>query len=439
MTRPFALALLLSTGGLLAAGCGADADAPPENDSTTPAPGPSDTTPDDAEPAIPDPPEPPPGTIPPGTKPAAVTPKPGCVSAVSIAGHPAWLFFTRPDDPCTGKAGSGLDSNVLDELTRLIDSVPAGGRIDGHIFSISVDGVAQALLNAQTRGVEVWISTDGAVATSTDTAKTTYLDQLTHKVYCSSASTNSCISTATDAISHTKLFVFSTATTPDGKTSNDVVWLGSANQTYASGMRLYNNTVTIYGDNPLFTQMRSYLDDLYARRTQADYYDPTSGRGHLLTDSADVYISPELQTDLVVNRLDDITPDAQCEIRVLQASVRDSRIEVVNRLVTLKNGGCKVTVVADTVEPQALAALTLGGIKVWKKPIHDKSFIVHAKYGAADAYRVYTGSHNLSGGSAHKYDEIFVKLPAESAAQHALYDAYVTHFDDALKGATPRN
>ena len=45
----------------------------------------------------------------------------------------------------------------------------------------------------------------------------------------------------------------------------------------------------------------------------------------------------------------------------------------------------------------------------------------------------------LSGGSAHRYDEIFVKLPAESAAQHPLYDAYVTHYDDALKGATPRN
>jgi phosphatidylserine/phosphatidylglycerophosphate/cardiolipin synthase-like enzyme len=439
ITRSLGLALLLSVGGLapLATGCGADTEAPAANDTSTPPPGAPDPTPDDAEPAIADPPEPP--ETPPGTKPAAVTPKPGCVSAVTIAGHPAWLFFTRPDDPCTGAAGSGLDSNALDELTRLIDSVPAGGRIDGHLFSISVDGVAKALVAAQTRGVDVWISTDGAVATSTDTAKTTYLDQLTHKVYCSSATTNSCISTAADAISHTKLFVFSTATTPDGKTSNDVVWLGSANQTYASGMRLYNNTVTIYGDNPLFTQLRSYLDDLYARRTQADYYDPTSGRGHLLTASADVYISPELQTDLVVNRLDDITPDAQCEMRVIQASVRDSRIEVVNRLVALKAGGCKVTVVADTVEPQALAVLTNAGIKVWHKPIHDKSFIVYAKYGAAYEYRVYTGSHNLSGGSAHKYDEIFVKLPAEVGTQHALYDAYVTHFDDALKGAMPRN
>ncbi len=438
MTRTLGIALVLSLLGGLAAGCGADAEAPPANDTTLPTGAPADATPDGEDPAIADPPEPPEGVSPTGTT-TPPAPKPGCVASVTLAGHPAWLFFTRPDDPCTGVVGSGLDSNALDELTRLIDSVPAGGRIDGHIFSISVDGVARALLKAQMRGVDVWISTDGAVATSTDPAKTMYLDQLTHKVYCASAATNSCVSTAAGAISHTKLFVFSTATAPDGKVSNDVVWLGSANQTYASGMRLYNNTVTVYGDTPLFTSFRGYLDDLYSRRTQADYYDPTSGRGHYLTDSADVYVSPELQTDLVVNRLDDITPDAQCEIRVLHASVRDSRIEVVNRLVALKNGGCKVTVVADTIEPQALGALTAAGIKAFKKPIHDKSFIVHAKYGAAYAYRVYTGSHNLSGGSAHSYDEIFVKLAAESGAQHDVYDAYYTHFDDALKGATPRN
>ncbi|MEA2751177.1 MAG: hypothetical protein QOI41_5320 [Myxococcales bacterium] len=429
------IALLSIVSAAASAACGSDEQTTAPIGAANGAP--VDATQDDEEPAIPDPPEPAETTVPAATPAAPIPLAAGCTAATTIAGHPAWMFFTRPDDPCTGVKGSGLDSHALDELTRLIDSVPAGGRIDGHIFSISVDGVASALLTAQTRGVDVWISTDGAVGASTDPAKTSFLDKLTHRVYCTSANRTSCVSTADSAISHTKLFVFSAATMPDGKTASDVVWLGSANQTYASGMRLFNNTVTIYGDNALFTKFRSYLDDLYARRTQSDYYDPASGRGHLLTDSADVYVSPEAETDLVVNRLDDITPDAKCEVRVLQASVRDSRLAVVSRLVTLKNGGCKITVVADTVEPQALAALKAAGIPVKKNAIHDKSFIVYAKYGADYAYRVYTGSHNLSGGSAHSYDEIFVKLAAESGAQHSLYDAYVTHFDDALKNATP--
>ena len=209
-----------------------------------------------------------------------------------LGGYPTWFFYTRPDKPCTGTAGSGIDSHILDELTRLINSVPAGGRIDGHIFSITVDGVAKALLDAQNRGVEVWISTDGGVTASTDTAKTDYLDKLTHKVYCSTANTNSCISTADDAISHTKLFVFSTATAPDGTVGNDVVWFGSANQTYASGMKLYNNTVTVFGDATLYTKLQHYLDDLYAQRRRSDYYDSATGRGYMLATAADVYAHP---------------------------------------------------------------------------------------------------------------------------------------------------
>ena len=383
---------------------------------------------DDDEPATPDPAEDPLDAPP--AKP--VTLAPGCTQKATLAGHPAWFFFTRPDKPCTGKAGSGLDTHVTDELRRLIDSVPAGERIDGHIFSISVDGVAKALVDAQTRGVDVWISTDGAVADSTDPSKTQYLDQLAHKVYCKSAGYNGCVSSASGSISHTKLFVFSKATLPDGAVADDVIWLGSANQTYASGQRLYNNTLTLGGDTALYGDFRKYLDDLYMRRTTTNYYDTSSGRGHLLRDSADVYISPDLDSDLVVNRLDDYTPDATCEVRVMQASIRDSRLDVVDRLVTMKKGGCTITVVADTVEPTALSRLKGAGIPVKHHMIHDKVFVVKSK----GTYRVYTGSHNLSGSSAHKYDEIFVKLAAENDAAHPVYDIYVTHFKDAYDSAT---
>jgi phosphatidylserine/phosphatidylglycerophosphate/cardiolipin synthase-like enzyme len=362
---------------------------------------------------------------------AAVVASPGCVAHASLAGHAAWLFFTRPDRPCKGVAGSGVDTNAVDELTRLIGTVPAGGRIDGHIFSISIDAVAKALLDAQTRGVEVRISTDGAVASSTDTAKTSYLDKLNNKVYCTHANNTACISTADAAISHTKLFVFSKATAPDGAASSNVVWFGSANQTYASGARLYNNTVTIYGDASLYTQLQAYLGDLFSQKRLADYYDPASGRGHFLASSADGYASPEAQSDIVVNRLDDVTPDSTCRVRVMQASVRDSRLDVVDQIVKMKNAGCHVWVVADTVEPNALAALHAAKIAVHHMPIHDKAFIVFGKFGTASEYRIYTGSHNLSSGSAHRFDEIFVKLAPETGTTHPIYDAYFTHFNDA--------
>ena len=438
-------------GALLLAGCanGGSADAPSDTsvgaldaiepdadrdtatvDAATPDAEPTDTNekPDEGTDDAADPPDPPDATPPPPTL------KPGCTATATLGGYPAWFFFTRPDDPCTGAAGSGQDSHALDELTRLIASVPAGGRIDGHIYSITVDGVAKALLDAQTRGVAVWLSTDKGVGASTDTSKTTYLDKLTHKVYCNATNNTACIGTADGAISHTKLFLFSEATTPDGKSSKNVVWLGSANQTYASGMKLFNNTVTIYGDATLYPKLAGYLDDLYQQRRNANYYDPTSGRGHLLATAADVYVSPELDSDLVVNRLDDVTIDATCEVRVLQASVHDSRMAVVDRLVAMKKGGCKVTVAADDVEPKALAAFKAAGISVHQKPIHDKVFLVHGKFAGVEQYRVFTGSHNLSISANKSYDEIFVKLAAETAAAHPVYDAYVKHFDDAYVG-----
>lgn len=373
------------------------------------------------------------------TVPTPATLAPGCTATAQLGGHPAWFFFTRPDKPCKGVAGSGSDRHIVDELIRLIKSVPAGGRIDGHIFSITVDGVAAALLEAQTKGVQVWISTDGGVKSSTDTAKTQYLDKLDHIVYCGSAANRACISNADGGISHTKLFVFSTASAPDGSVGTNVVWMSSANQTYASGMKLYNNAVTVLGDATLYGKLKKYLDDLYMQRRRTDYYDSASARGYLLATAADVYASPEADTDLVVNRLNDVTPDASCRVRVLQASVRDSRLDVVDRLVRMKRGGCKVWVVAHTIEPDARAALRAAGIPMRTAQIHDKSFIVYGKYGASYAYRVYGGSHNLSGSANRRYDEIFVKLAPEAGASHPVYDAYYAHFNDAYASGTPVN
>lgn len=152
----------------------------------TPPPGAIDVPPEGGDPAAPaadaplddesEPTSEEPDPAPEGEPQAApVTLQPGCTATAKLGGYPTWFFFTRPDKPCTGTPGSGIDRHALDELTRLIRSVPAGGRIDGHIFSITVDSVAQALVDAQTKGVDVRISTDGGVAASTDTLTAAFL------------------------------------------------------------------------------------------------------------------------------------------------------------------------------------------------------------------------------------------------------------------------
>lgn len=367
---------------------------------------------------------------------SAVTLAAGCVAQASLGGHPTWFFFTRPDRPCKGTTRN-LDPNAVDELIRLIRSVPAGGRIDGHIFSINIKEVALALVDAQNiKHVNVWLSTNGAFQTNQNPLKK-YFDGLAHHVYCHHGNNEACIATADMAISHTKLFTFSTAVAPDGRVANNVVWFGSANQTTDSGEELYNNTVTVYGDATLYSKLRSYLGDLFAQRRRADYYDAASGRGHVIAAAAHVFVSPEVQTDLVASRLDDFAPDASCEVRVMQHAIHDSRLNIVNQLALMARAHCRVSVVAQTVEPRALAAFHAVGIPVRQGKIHDKSFIVSARFAGRLEKRVYTGSHNMGSGSAHRFDEIFVQLAPETGAAHPVYDAYVAHFADAYNIGKP--
>jgi hypothetical protein len=364
--------------------------------------------------------------------PAAPSLTPGCIASAPLGGARAWFYFVRPDAPCRGE-GAGKDRNAMAELIRLIRSVPSGGRIDGHIFNIALDKVGKELYNAQGRGVEVYISTDGQVARSQDVAKTVYLDQLEHIVYCS-GSNRACIATADRGISHTKLFAFSRATQPDGTVSNDVVWFGSANQTFTSGTNMFNDTVTVYGAPGLYGDLRHYLEDLYDQKRTDDYYRWESGRGYVRRNPANVYISPESETDLVNHRLDDLTPSAGCQVRVMQSMIKDNRLNVVNRLVKMKQGGCDVRVVSNHPETEALKRMKAAGIPVRHARVHNKVFIIHGNFGGTQKYRVYTGSHNIGIGSRY-FDEIFVKLAPETGSDHPVYDAYMAHFADAYDDA----
>jgi hypothetical protein len=367
--------------------------------------------------------------------PAAPSPRPGCVATGTLGGAKAWVFFVRPDAPCRG-TGYGKDRNAMAELIRLIRSVPEGGRIDGHIFNISIDQVAKELYQAQKRKVAVYISTDGQVAGSQDAAKTVYLDQLKHIVYCS-GSNRACIAKRDKAISHTKLFTFSKATQPDGTVSSDVVWFGSANQTLTSGTNTFNDTVTIYGANGIYKDLRHYLDDLYEQKRTGDYFKPDSGRGYIRRLPANVYISPEAQTDLVNHRLDDLTPGAGCEVRVMQSMMKDNRQAIARRLVKMKEGGCDVRVVSSHPDPETIQRLKAAGIEVRRARVHNKAFIVRGNFAGTTKYRVHTGSHNIGIGATRYFDEIFVKLAPEVGETHPVYDAYVQHFQDAWDGAEP--
>lgn len=375
---------------------------------------------------------------------------------VTLGGAPAWVHFNNPNDTV-------LETNLTDEAARLIWSVPTGGTIHAAIHSLSLPKISRALAcAARDRGVTVKVVEDGGIATprkdiapaakqledilaaQPNSSALTYCGQGTDKHF-------SCIQKTGKAIMHTKLFTFSTATAPDGVARQDVVWFGSANMTGATGEKTFNNTVTIYGDQPLYSAAVNYYRDLQGKKDVAgqDYF---HHGGEITTASARLFLSPSPQTDLWYDRLDRVHAGTDCAIAVAHAYIMDARSVVVKKLRALANGGCTIKVIGalkptkaeqEKQFPEDMLQIFDGDpangvprIETRLAKIHEKYMIIHARFGdsATVTDLVFTGSHNLTGPANSKNDELLARLDGTPVAA-----AYVQHFGDTWNAGIPAN
>ncbi len=378
-------------------------------------------------------------------RPAEATPTVPAVQA-TIAGYPVWAHFTNP------LAHEGRDDTIHNEVVRLIDSSPAASTIRGTIYSLTVQPVAKALIAAQNRGVTVLVLIDGKNLTVTGQALS-IARQLGNHRYCGypaaayespARAGGGCISTSDSGDLHTKMFTFSSTTDPTGAKRSNVAWFGSANMTYASGSDQFNNAITVYGDAALTAGLNRNFADLWNRRHYAgnDYYDAASGRGYYKAATATVYASPEGrgQTDTVASRLNDVKPNASCQVRIGMNFVTSARPALLRLVKDLRTKKCQVSMVIGTsggkieMDRSVYDVLTKAGVGIRRAPaVHDKYFLVYGKFGSRYEYRVYTGSQNWSGSALTTNDEIFVKMAPESTSSHRLYDGFRAHFDDTWR------
>ncbi len=368
-----------------------------------------------------------------------------CEERTTSGGVRTILHFNNPLAPCVKGSDSTRDLTMRNELVRLIKSVPAGSVIRGTWYSLSDDETAipAALVDAQKKGVRVQVSVDGERGVPAAGSKArAYFDQLTHRRVCPAAT--GCISSNRGA-AHTKAWTFSRATYPgETTTTTHVVWVGSYNMTNGpDGNAGFNNSATLYGNESLYDFVRDYLDDMYAMKPRhSDYYDTsvTPKRGFYMDASASVYVSPELDSDLVVQRIDaDVwKPETGCVVRVINPHFTSERRAVTEQLVKMKKAGCNVAVIVNHIDQSeydrmAAAKIPMRALKVGDGDrVHDKLMAIYAKKAGTTswAYRVYTGSHNFSPGSLTGGDDIFVRLGEETGTRHPMYDAVLAHFND---------
>jgi phosphatidylserine/phosphatidylglycerophosphate/cardiolipin synthase-like enzyme len=331
-------------------------------------------------------------------------------------------------------------------MIALINGTPAGASIYMAIHSITANIVYNAIVAAvQQRGVHVYVVHNGVDKNSTDSTPTDLHNLLgANHHWCDHGSSTlayggGCLSNDPSGIMHAKYMLFSQTKDSAGTLKSYVTWFGSPNMTWNSGTDLFNNAITVYGDQTLYTNFYNYEWTPQWQESYAgtNFYDSSIPRGYFgsSTSNVQVYASPESETDLVANRLGYIDADANCRIRVMENMIHDNRSAVVDKLLSLHSGGCKIWVAVDNIESTSLSRLKGAGISVHQAPVHDKSIVVYSKYAGSTAYRylIFTGSHNLTYSALHLNDELLVKVEDPSGT---LYNAYYNHFNDAYNTGT---
>ena len=339
------------------------------------------------------------------------------------------------------------DYAVEQHFIELVEQTPAGEQINGAMFSWTRTETAQALADAQERGVEVRLAVDKEGAggtTNTDPnneaiaiLKSAGFTQLT---WCEGPGTSGdqqtgCIANRGYSINHQKLFSFSAT-----NGMSDVVFNASQNWTNSQNNQ-FNNALVVHGDPDLYAFFGRHFDNMLQQRKNNNYFNSNDGYYRTADRSVTVYFSPratanggngtEPATDTIALILGYIKQqEGACGLDVAHASFTDARVAVADQLVRLANLGCEVRVAYGSMGSKVHSKLSAqSGVTL--KRYYDNSagnenpVSIHSKYinfsgtynGTPDRDIVFTGSHNLTGPALRNHDEVLMKVEIPEATE----------------------
>lgn len=332
----------------------------------------------------------------------AVAPEPAAANGAAPSGAPYGAAypvtleanFARPYKSISSYANS--DFSQLDDLERLIKGSyqypsgklrPESERVGNEVL-ITVSRmensyrVGRTLIAAAKNGVQVRFIHGKASQSKESRALQKSLDNARFKgkrtayfKICAKGKSLACLSTVSGAIMHSKILAIRSTFTRDDKPAIGAVWTGSANLGGPSGERTYNNGLTIYNDQKIYTQMRNLFKHMYGERSvgndtisyikkNKDYWGLAGAerlgytrddayQGMFYSNLANVtiyptpiYATPTNSKDPVLMLLNRVVPDGQCRIRLQQNRFKYRRIAVAYKLADLANRGCKVSIVS---------------------------------------------------------------------------------------------
>jgi len=319
--------------------------------------------------------------------------------------------------------GNGRDPAIENLLIELIGRALPGSRLRAAVYTFTRATVAQALIAAHRRGVDVRVVIDGSAhlaATSVVPSLVTGLGRT--RVTSCSAPGSACLGTG---IMHHKTYLFSALN--DG--SRSVVVQTSYNPT-AGQLRRHNDALVIRGDSRLFATFERTFEDQRRDTVHSNYYRIQDG--YFRTRA---YFHPRATGDTVVSILNSVDCTGGGRIRAAMAFFTNARLEVARALAARQRAGCTVEVVigSEGIPPgrDVLATLREMGVRVTLYPLrsgwglHSKYLLLDARLGGSTTTRrlVFTGSHNWTGPSLRTNDETLLRID-----NAAVYDAYLANW-----------
>ncbi len=316
------------------------------------------------------------------------------------------------------------DLTIEDEFRRLVRSAVPGSTIRISIYAFSRNTIADEVIAAGARGVDVKLVLDGLNRFENSAGEIVPFGAVqkmrdalgvANVVICSDdeeivALEGGCLSSG---INHNKFAVFSELC--DG--SKNVVFQSSSNFS-ASQNDVQQNAVIMRDDPGLYDGYLAYWIAEAAKVKIPNYFQEVDGAGtrawffpRQRTGTA----TQEPSTDVIQGILDNVDCVGGTRVRVAMAFFNDSRDYLVDSLARLKGAGCDVKILSSTditsdgVKAKIRSAFTTDEAR-FPEHLHSKYLFVDGGYVNTQRKLVWTGSHNWVYGSIRLNEETILRV-----------------------------
>jgi hypothetical protein len=362
---------------------------------------------------------------------AAVAPD----KASAVAYTPkARLVFNNP------RGSHAKELAIITEINRSIDAAPRGSTIRMAQYLFDINSVADKLVRAHKRGVNVQVLIDDG--TSNKQIRRVKRALGTNKKRTSYVTTckRGCMSDIA-SVMHAKFYLFSRA-----GSAKYVSIISSANPYTGNTFKSWNNSHTIVNNYAIYHSLSKYFTDMIRDKTDRNYYrTTTSGRYKLF-----LFPGVPRRGDQIVVPLK-VFGGVTCHgagrgygsggrtvIRVGMWGWTYGRLDVAKRLWALHNRGCKVDVILNrgrsnrrVIQALTKTSKTYGKMKVYDAWVdknhndygeyymHHKTFMVNGKLFGKSTKVTYTGSQNFSAPATLSNNDIVLRITGAGT-----YDRY---------------